>query len=96
MRQGHRFSERATPTTKVTLDGNVFKTASTEPSLHALTCQRIALRRLLAEAGIKCDMKHVVYRDLDTATGKTQGSREMSLIHLNNFRPADSLLDWRH
>lgn len=82
-----------TLTTKVTLAGEVFNEASTEPTLKALACQRIALRRVFA--GLKFDMKNTVYRDLNTATGKTQGSREMSLIHLSNFRkPEEKLLDW--
>lgn len=82
-----------TPTTKVTLEGEVFNETSTEPSKRALACQRIALRRLFA--AYKFDMKHTIYRDLDTATGTTQGSREMSLIHLSNFRNAqERLLDW--
>lgn len=85
---------RGTPTTKVTLDGKVFNKESTEPSLRALAAQRLTLRRVFA--GYVFDMKHVIYRDLDTSTGCVVGSREMSLIHLSNFRPAGvKLLDWR-
>lgn len=84
---------RGTPTTKVTLDGKVYNQPSTEPSMRALAAQRIALRQVFA--GYSFDMKHVVYRDLDTSTGCVVGSREMSLIHLCNFRKTgEKLLDW--
>jgi len=85
---------QGTPTTKVTLDGTVFNEESTEPTKRALAAQRLALRQVFS--GLRFNMEHVVYRDLDTSTGKTQGSREMSLIHLHNFRSAqDRLLDWQ-
>jgi hypothetical protein len=85
-----------TPTTKVTLDGNVFNEQSTRPSIVALAAQRIALRHLFSKYIGRFDLRHVIYRDLDTTTGKTSGSREMALFHLSNFRdPAKKLLDWR-
>ena len=85
---------RGTPTTKVTLDGTVYNQESTEPSMRALAAQRLAIRQVFG--GYHFDMRHVIYRDLDTSTGVRQGSREMSLIHLSNFREAGlKLLDWR-
>ena len=84
---------RRTPTWKVDLKKNISVCQSTEPSLRALACVRLALRRSFS--GFDFKVQSTIYRDLDLSKGTTAGSREMLLIHFSDFRRVGSnVLAW--
>ena len=73
---------------KTTLDGQKFGKAVTPQIADAVARHRVMFGQIFTS---EYQINSVVYRDLDTNTGKTNGSREMHVLHIARPR----ILTWR-